>query len=107
MIVSQSKKFVFIHTPKTGGTSIKAVLSRFVSSETTDMFHWHCSALDAKRVLQHWSEYYSFAFVRNPYDIQVSMYNYILRLGVMHPEYNLVKRYRNASAYVKGHFRTL
>jgi hypothetical protein len=107
MIVSEAKKFVFIRTPKTAGTSIESAIIRFAIPGTSQLFHWHTAARDACAVLQRWDQYFRFAFVRNPYDLQVSLYNYVRRCGKWHPEYKRVRRYADVSEYVKQHVARL
>lgn len=106
MIVSAQKKFVFVRTPKTAGTSIEAALNKFANTTTDGRLTWHATAAEAKSVLQDWDRYFRFAFVRHPYDVQVSMYRYVLRLGSAHPEYQQIRKYRTVSEYVTGHVRT-
>lgn len=98
MIISHRLKYVFIHIPKTGGTSIRKALlnnSKFCVDEiscsdhhlidphetqvVTNMFN-HVTVDDLKKYFKEknwdWSSYYKFAFVRNPYDLNVSNFFY-------------------------------
>jgi hypothetical protein len=107
MIISHSKKFVFIHIYKTAGTSISNALlphARFVDKVSSyypskiliktinfllnleengnkwiNGVHKHATALEIKKYLDKkiFEEYYKFAFVRHPMDWQVSLYEYI------------------------------
>lgn len=91
MIISDTKEFIFIHNPKTAGTSIRRALLRFDGRQD---FYWlyHQSAalgreldkahmaLDDFRIefpkdYELVSKYFVFMFVRNPYDRMVSSYN--------------------------------
>ena len=88
MIVSHKNKFVFVHIPKTGGTSIVQALypyldpeqdiiiggherhdnpSTFSASEyeKNNQLHKHSSAVEIKKVIGQdiWDEYFIFAFV--------------------------------------------
>tara|TARA_B100000676_G_C18013247_1_gene808003 strand:- start:500 stop:1288 length:789 start_codon:yes stop_codon:yes gene_type:complete len=101
MIVSHKNKFVFVHIPKTGGTSIVQALypyldpeqdiiiggherhdnpSTFSASEyeKNNQLHKHSSAVEIKKVIGQdiWDEYFIFAFVRNPFARVVSLYEW-------------------------------
>jgi hypothetical protein len=73
MFISDEKKFIFIHVPKTAGTSIHisfknifAVSDR--SDPPPDLHHLKISSLEDKK------DYFSFAVVRNPFDRFLSGY---------------------------------
>jgi hypothetical protein len=69
---------VFVHIPKTAGTSVRAGLAtlprtnprRYVRLRT------HARAFEYRLALgeQRWRDYFSFAVVRNPFDLMVSSY---------------------------------
>src|SRR5918997_811826 len=76
VLVSHSRKLVFVHIQKTGGDTI----SRLLSDSVPDIFRLnakHGFAVDAVKDLKHWNEYFKFAFVRNPWDRLVSWYSMI------------------------------
>lgn len=121
MIISHSKKFIFIHNYKVAGTSIKYILSKynnqsFKGSIHTDklklligvypkiysnQFSGHVSAIELKNRLpkQVFERYYKFGFVRNPWDWQVSLYTYMLKLET-HEQHKLIKSMRNFDEYI-------
>jgi hypothetical protein len=107
MLISDSKHFIFIRLPKTAGSSIESALSKFGTRGTSRMFNWHVSASEAKSVLQRWDDYFKFGFVRNPREIQISMYNYVLGMGPQHPQYHEIAAFSNVSEYVKVHLSRL
>jgi hypothetical protein len=101
MILAPDKRFIFIHVPKAAGTSINSALSmhdafypvrnhaaaaRAAHAEkiglpaTAAALSEHASARDFIRVLgrETFAGYYSFAFVRNPWDVAVSWFHYRL-----------------------------
>ncbi|MGH8552410.1 MAG: sulfotransferase family 2 domain-containing protein, partial [Methylococcales bacterium] len=102
MLVSTSHRFIFFHIGKTGGMSLREVLQGYAEEpqkfkirrppETIDgkpntLYEvWqtlllHAKARDARRELpkEVFDGFFKFAFVRNPWDLQVSMYHFILR----------------------------
>ena len=102
MIISHSHRFIFIHVGKTGGMSVREVLlpfcaepekfkmrrpPKFKENQPNPMYAvWealllHAKARDVQKELtpEVFNPYFKFAFVRNPWDLQVSMYHFILR----------------------------
>jgi chondroitin 4-sulfotransferase 11 len=86
-IVSKKYKFIFIHIPKTGGSSIaepeyrasQGALVAHLGSED-HVQAGHIRAVGLKNSLQdNWDDYFKFAFVRNPWDRIVSLYHYFLQ----------------------------
>jgi len=77
MFVNNSKKFVFIHVPKTGGISITKELSLDFKN---DDCHWELyndnQHLTAAALRERYPDYFFFAFVRNPWDRMVSFYHF-------------------------------
>jgi chondroitin 4-sulfotransferase 11 len=86
-IVSKKYKFIFIHIPKTGGSSIAepeyqsgqgALVAHLGSEDYVQA--GHIRAVGLKSSLQdNWDDYFKFAFVRNPWDRIVSLYYYFLQ----------------------------
>ena len=102
MLISHSHRFIFFHVGKTGGMSVREVLQPYcedperfkirrpaplLDGSANPMYSvWqtlllHAKARDAQKELPPnvFNGYYKFAFVRNPWDLQVSMYHFILR----------------------------
>ncbi len=102
MLVSYSHRFIFIHVGKTGGMSMREVLKplaaepdkfkmrrppMLIDGRPNPMYAvWetmllHAKARDVQKELpsEIFGEFYKFAIVRNPWDLQVSMYHFILR----------------------------
>lgn len=71
MLLSHKYKFIFIHIPKNGGTSIKAALSPYADKEY-EMPYKHRKSKYWRDHLKCWNEYFKFVFVRNPWDRMIS-----------------------------------
>ncbi len=69
---------VFVHIPKTAGTSVQTGLSSLPRDHQRRYLrlHKHARAFEYRLVLGEWRwrEYFSFAVVRNPFDLMVSSY---------------------------------
>jgi len=100
MLLSHRYKFLFVHIAKTGGTSARAALARKAMFDPYRLPMWICSKLShmtghklgskfprhskviaAKEMLPHefYDSLFKFAFVRNPWDLQVSSFHHIKR----------------------------
>ncbi len=117
MLVSDTKRFVFIHNPKCAGTSVRDML---MGVETTGNRFWGILdtpdrqidrahvPLDEMRTLYPdiyalLPRYFSFAFVRDPYDRVVSAYDYVEgRYTVNTPAYA-----RQMNAYLQANLHAL
>ena len=92
MLISHEYKFIFIHIGKTGGTSIEKVLCEYLKKDfketkkDNDGNWWkHIWAKGMKKKVGEtiWDDYFTFAFVRNPYDMILSLYS----MYTQYPEY--------------------
>lgn len=100
MFLSYKHKFLFVHIAKTGGTSIRAALMPLrlkdpyyvplaVCSRLSSLFNHrlgckfprHSKVIAAYEMLprEFFNELFKFAFVRNPWDLQVSSFHHIKR----------------------------
>jgi hypothetical protein len=79
MILSTDPKFLFIHIPKTAGTSVEESLYYYQDFKYHHMVHG-CS-LQFKQYLNDdfFDELFKFSFLRNPWDLQVSCWRYYVR----------------------------
>lgn len=100
MLLSYRYNFLFVHIAKTGGTSVRAALAPL---RWRDPLYWpaflcsrlshltghriasklprHAKVIAAKEMLPHevFEKLFKFAFVRNPWDLQVSSWHHIRR----------------------------
>lgn len=84
MILSDKHQFVFIHVPRTAGTSMRHVLfnccegelrdERGVATDPGSPRHAFAKAVRADIGEQKWNAYFTFSFVRNPWERIVSWY---------------------------------
>jgi hypothetical protein len=100
MLLSLTHNFLFVHIAKTGGTSIRAALNRYkwrdphripmaICSRISGLtghriackLPRHAKAIAAYEMLPRelYDKLFKFAFVRNPWDLQVSSFHHIRR----------------------------
>jgi len=100
MQLSNRYKFLFVHIPKTGGTSMRSALRRLQWRDPLFWPQWLCARVDhatghriAAKLPRHapavtakemlpasvFEELFKFAFVRNPWDLQVSSWHHLRR----------------------------
>lgn len=78
MLLSHKNAWVFIHVPRTGGTSLRQVLSPHAEFEHHNDAWQHASAawIRHRHVGDKWPTYFSFGVIRNPWDLTWSDYHY-------------------------------
>lgn len=99
MIINHTFGFIFVHIPKSAGTTMTNILSRFSAycdleiggtplGEAIQPYFLkrfglskHSTASEIRRVVggEIWQRYFSFALVRNPYDRAYSTYKFLKR----------------------------
>ena len=70
-MICEYKKFIFIHIPKTAGTSIRNIIQPYGISYINGHAHTCIKDVQAEKDL---SSYFKFTFVRNPWDRFVSLW---------------------------------
>lgn len=119
MLISRKHGFLFVHIPKTGGSSIVTALTPHVTNrwkrETNRIlqrfgylglavqpYKAHCTASYIKSQLgeAQFESLYSFAFVRNPWDLQASIYSFLLK-RTTDEGHEFVKRLGSFEAYIR------
>lgn len=69
---------IFVHVPKTGGTSVQVALSPWANKRFTG---GHTTALEFAFIEpEAWQRYFTFGFVRDPWDRLLSAYQYLMAL---------------------------
>jgi hypothetical protein len=71
-MINHKHKFLFIHIPRTGGSSIESQFNYKENKEKNK--HWTLN--DWKNILSSdiFEDYFKFTFIRNPWDIMISNY---------------------------------
>lgn len=98
MIGSHSKKFVFFHLYKVAGTSLRSIIERH--AEFRGGKHDRPSKFIEQYGREMYDNYYTIAFVRNPFDWQVSLYHYML-IDVGHFQHKLIKSFKTFDEYIE------
>lgn len=115
MIISHKKRFIFIHIYKVAGTSVRNAFSPYADItfrkytlrrllyvlRLANSPEEHITALELSERLPSnvFDGYFKFAFVRNPWDWQVSLYHYILS-HPLHPQHRDIKRLSSFRSYI-------
>ena len=74
-MISHKHKFIFVHIPKTGGTSIESLFIRNAHIKDVPGKHHMVRNLDGELL----KKYFAFTFVRNPWDRMVSYYKFRIK----------------------------
>ena len=81
-MISHSHQFVFVHIPKTGGTSVANALGSYGIQQQGkinfgSIYFKHASAYNLERMMgEEYEKYLRFTIVRNPWDWAVSNFHY-------------------------------
>ena len=118
-MLSYSHKFIFIHIYRVAGTStiksleeyskkpaMRRLLNKFRVGVHVPYSRWktfpsHIKARELRSQIpgQVYDNFYKFAFVRNPWDWQVSIYHYMLR-DTAHFQHALIKSMKDFDEYI-------
>jgi hypothetical protein len=122
-IINRSHRFVYIHVPKTGGTSLKLHLENFcrpgdicltkgvhaIECGTRNVtLKKHSRANDVREYLgqPEFDRYFSFSVVRNPFDRANSIFNFLKFKFRSWPKSEIMNRFGNLEdMVVSGFFR--
>lgn len=118
MLISDRYHFIFIHVYKNAGTSITAALTPYTSTPLQRIaraamrrlgfplgdakpYPDHISASELAAILgmERFESYFSFGFVRNPWDLQVSLYNFMVKTPT-HFQHGFIQGLGSFEAYI-------
>ena len=74
-MIDHKHKFIFVHIPKTGGTSIESLFIRNAHIKDVTGKHNMVSDIGSEFL----KKYFTFTFVRNPWDRMVSYYKFRIK----------------------------
>jgi len=122
MLISYSHSFIFFHVAKVAGISMRHELLQYaqeperfnirrpvqeINGVPNDLYlMWdsmltHATVKQTQRALpDEFGKFYKFAFVRNPWDWQVSMYHFLLK-EKQNPRYNTVSQLGSFKKYLE------
>jgi len=105
MIYSNTNNFMFYHMPKTAGSSITKILKPYCVGGHVREFHL-TRAFTHTAVEHTWNKYngnkyFSFTFVRNPYDRLYSLYKFLTKISRINDTFEtfILKMDREPSQY--------
>lgn len=127
MLISYRHDFLFFHVYKVAGTSMRRALEPFAHRPETrpvnrllarsgwkhglPLHRWrvppvHSKAREARAWLPRaiWEGFFKFAFVRNPWDWQVSLYHYMLGKA-SHKQHRLMQGLESFEEYIEWRVR--
>jgi hypothetical protein len=120
-IINNSFQFIFVHIPKTAGTSLSSVLKPYTNYCDLEIggtsfgeqiqpayikrfgLAKHSTAATIRGVVGTvvWSKYFSFSFVRNPFARCLSTFHFLRKWEGLDPEYAaIIKRFKSFEEYV-------
>lgn len=73
-MINHKHKFIFIHIPRTGGTSIEQQFSYDGDRSGDGKKHWNLDQYKEALSNEQFDNYFKFTFIRNPWDIVISKY---------------------------------
>ena len=77
MLISHKHKFIYLHVPRTGGTSVVQLLKSCTDAKIVPELY-HRPVLEVRGAYPvYFKDYFTFCTVRNPWDMYASLYSYI------------------------------
>jgi hypothetical protein len=90
MVISEDKKIIFVHIPKTAGSSIAKSLAlgggKVQFGGMNKVYDTHTTARQLKASYPNYDNFFTFAFVRNPWDRLYSWFTFLCNGRTVGPE---------------------
>lgn len=106
MFICHEEKFIFFHLYKVAGCSITTALCNYPGLSTLykrddhiQPAHFKDREFDGRQGSQMLEDYFTFAFVRNPWDWQVSLFSYMVKHS--HPDMVANPELKNFDKYLE------
>ena len=96
-MISDSHRFIYVHIPRTGGTSVEIALAAcsrspvaMTAHQCTVLPHKHATAAELRAIVgAEWERYFRFSVVRNPCARMASDYYFFQQAGpALYPEFS-------------------
>ena len=104
-MINEKEKFIFLHIPKTGGTSIEDFVIPKKWETTNNLRHYNIRRMGLTK--KECDEYTIFSVIRNPFDRIVSTYKHFLvsEYGGAESNYPFYEYVRNIDRYFEGELK--
>ena len=91
-VYCKHNKIIFLHIPKTGGTSLSHTIRKHPFFIGSKAYHDHKKISEFKKIVptSRFKRCFKFTCVRNPFSMLVSLYNFILK-NQKAPDYTMVR----------------
>ncbi len=95
MLLSFRHRFIFFHIWKTAGTSIQKALGPYANNAEKFGLRDHCKARELVEIISvEFESFFKFAVVRNPWELEVSIYEFGRKCFLeKHPSNNWTRDY--------------
>jgi len=104
MIISTNPKFIFLHIPKTAGTSVEESLYDFHDFDYNDDPHMELLQYYDDMTKEEYDQFFKFTVIRNPFNLLYSTWAYYVRNNGINIEFNewIKWRHREPVSKYKG-----
>ena len=73
-MIDDFNKIIFVHIPRTSGTSIESFMKNDMSKYKGIILHSNALEIFESVGKNKWNDYFKFSITRNPYDMVISLY---------------------------------
>jgi chondroitin 4-sulfotransferase 11 len=91
-VISHKHKFIFVHIPRTGGTSVERFFNEPINWGNHNSLQWYSQSFGE------YDRYFKFAFVRNPWDKMLSEYFWFRNTKHLYPDETVKKFFRKSAS---------